>query len=68
MSIRVPPDVAEEVRTNAAASRRSINREVELYIEEALARRRQQRAYPRVAEGQGVPYRPHGDEGRADDA
>jgi predicted HicB family RNase H-like nuclease len=41
MSIRVRPEIAEEVRANAAAARRSINREVELYIEEALERRRQ---------------------------
>jgi predicted HicB family RNase H-like nuclease len=44
MSIRVRPDVAEEVRANAAAARRSLNREVELYIEEALERRRRARA------------------------
>lgn len=64
MSIRVPPDVAAEVRANAAAARRSLNREVELYIEEALERRRRQRGprydYPRVAEGEGPPYRPGG--------
>lgn len=47
MSIRVRPEIAEEVRANADANRRSINREVELYIEEALERRR------REQQGQG---------------
>jgi hypothetical protein len=69
MSIRVPPDVAAEVKANAAAARRSINREVELYVEEALERRRQQREYPhatlpttRVAEGEPPPYQASGPE------
>jgi len=56
-SIRVRPEVAEAVRANAAVARRSINREIELYIEEALERRRRARGSPRVAED-GEPYRP----------
>jgi hypothetical protein len=42
-SIRVRPEVAAAVRANAAAARRSLNREIELYIEEALERRRRER-------------------------
>jgi hypothetical protein len=49
-SIRVRPEVAEEVRANAAAARRSLNREIELYVEEALARRRRDRAARPVRE------------------
>ena len=59
-SIRVRPEVAEEVRANAAAARRSLNREIELYVEEALARRRD-RAARAVREGPGAA------EGRAED-
>jgi hypothetical protein len=43
-SIRVRPEVAAAVRANAAAARRSLNREIELYIEEALERRRRERS------------------------
>ena len=50
-SIRVRPEVAEEVRANAAAARRSLNREIELYVEEALERRRRERAAREVREG-----------------
>jgi hypothetical protein len=38
-SVRVRPEIAEKVRRNAAAARRSINRELELYVEEAVERR-----------------------------
>jgi hypothetical protein len=48
-SVRVRPEVAVALREQAAANRRSINREIELYIDEALERRRQQQ------EGQGEP-------------
>ena len=61
-SIRVRPEVAEEVRANAAAARRSLNREIELYVEEALARRRRGRAARAVREGPGAAA------GRAEDA
>ena len=61
LSIRVTPEVYEALRGEVEQSRRSLNREVEVLIDEALAARRWARraqGLPRVAEGHGPPYRP----------
>jgi hypothetical protein len=41
-TLRLVPELAAEVRANAAAARRSIAKELELYVEEALERRRRE--------------------------
>jgi hypothetical protein len=41
-SIRVRPEVAQAIREAAEAGRRSLNREIELLIDEALEQRRRQ--------------------------
>jgi len=62
-SVRLRPEVAEAVRANAAVARRSVAKELELYVEEGLERRRRRSgdpaALPRVAED-AEPYRPGG--------
>jgi hypothetical protein len=46
-SIRARPDVASELRAVAAAERRSVNKQIELMLEEWLRQRRERGEAPR---------------------
>jgi hypothetical protein len=69
ISLRVTPEVYEAIKAVAAAEKRSVNRQLELMIEDWLRRRgglegprdsREVRELPRVAED-GPGYDPRGD-------
>ena len=60
IALRLPPDLARLVRDIAEHEKRSVNRQLELWIEEAVRRWRQTRELPRVVEREGPPYQPHG--------
>ena len=65
ISLRVTPEVYEAIKAVAAAEKRSVNRQLELMIEDWLRRRgeaaapREVRELPRVAED-GPGYDPGG--------
>jgi hypothetical protein len=61
IALRLPPDLARQVRDIAEQEKRSVNRQLEVWIEDAVRRWRPGRELPRVAEGEGPPYQPHGE-------
>jgi hypothetical protein len=67
ISLRVTPEIYEAIKAVAAAEKRSINRQLELMIEDWLQRRERQAGRSpgespttRVAD-EGEPSRPHGE-------
>jgi hypothetical protein len=59
ITLRLPPDTYAELKAAAEHDVRSVNGQIELAIREHLERRRREYPYPRVAEDEGPPYRPH---------
>jgi hypothetical protein len=60
ISLRVTPETYQALKAAAADEGRSLNKQLERVLEDWLRRRRPPFEYPRVAEGEGPPYRPHG--------